>query len=89
MAEVDPLTKVGAMLAIRQLAEEHGGITDKQGEAALEWAINRGLIANRPGTVHVLRSTVDDLMLTRHGQLVVAAFWKREEARKRMRKRAA
>lgn len=85
MPDVDPLTKVGIMVAIRQLAKENAGVKGKDGMAALEWALSRGIVAPRAGGF--VAEKVDDLELTVQGEAVVVAFWKREEARKLMRRR--
>lgn len=67
---VDPLTKVGIMLALRHLAIRQGA---REPLAALEWALSRGYLAPRREVV--LERGKDDLVLTPAGQEVVAAYW--------------
>lgn len=79
MTQLDPLTKIGIMLAIRQLARDNAGA--KTPLAALEWALDRKILAPRVGASF---DDQDDLILTPYGRELVANFWLAKE-----RKRAA
>jgi hypothetical protein len=64
----DPmLTQLGVSHALRALAELVDGRTDPQ--AQMEWAINLGFLAPKPGERDVL-------CLTERGAAIVYAFWK-------------
>lgn len=78
---VDPLTKIGIMLAIRELARKHGAMSPI---ASLEWALARGILAPRADVV--LERGKDDLVLTPHGQEIVGTFWLQRD-RERLYKR--
>lgn len=75
---VDPLTKVGIMLAIRDLARREGAAEPL---AALEWALARRILIPRPGVA--LEKGRDDLILTENGKRIVADYWFEKDRRRR------
>lgn len=78
MSTIDPMTKIGVMLAIRKMARDNDGVKD--GAGALEWALHRGILKARPG-FHLERGQ-DDLVLTVKGVQIVAAFWNQVDAKR-------
>jgi len=69
----DPLTKIGIMLAIREMAFMSAGVRRNDPLGALQWALDRDILAVRSDVA--LERGKDDLVLTPLGQQLVTEFW--------------
>jgi hypothetical protein len=77
MAEIDALTKIGILVALRKMGKPHGVRTNEQ---ALEWALNRGYIIRNPVYAGI---GSDDLALSDEGRTAIAKWWGENGQRRR------